>query len=1648
MVFRSLIVAALAVSFSHASPEYECTFATGLNVVDSSGQIGLGGCNSEIHQSATRLLGVSQNRLYTQNCSEQCNDEGCVGSNTFAKAMELPEFRYSATSGGWQNIQNSGDTIVAGANNIVVSTNGNFDVSIDNTLMSDIAALNIQNGSDFRFNYSGDTPYVIKALYLNSGNNHTVTFEPGTYFIENFGHQAGMNIVVDGVGDGSGVVKLYVKNTLAFNANSKINYDESVAGDAQNPAALLLVSYDQGIYVQGNVHIAAYAYAPNSHAGINAGSTYSGSITAKNVWLQDGVKIYSTATGSCDDSTSNTTSSQSSVASSVSSSSIASVSSSSISSASSSVALSSSSAAPTSSSSISSASSSEAPSSSSSAASQSSAPSVPVVHNDVNSSKDHTLLAWNDLGMHCMDGDDYSVFSILPPYNNLHAQLKDKNGELITAGVEVFYQAYSDDNGVYNTTSMKDKNSNLKTNFWDYVTALFGIPLEDDMGLAGNNTPTHELQSMTFNSAQGWWEAEGIPMTPIDDSGNKNYYPRVKVIAKDGSGNTLADAITVLPVSDEMDCSACHASTSGYTDAIPSAGWVNHAEAQKDYKLNILRLHDDKHPGAVSDHLSELEDMGYSYNSAGLEATQAAGTPILCAVCHSTNALGTTGVNGVPPLTQAIHMNHHHVKDPKNGMRLDDTQNRNSCYSCHPGEETQCLRGAMGHAGVDCQSCHGTMEQVGSSAREGWLDEPNCQSCHQDGKRHTSAINPLTGTLREVIDSGVSFATNPNTPSAGHSLYRYSKGHGGLQCEACHGPTHAIYPSAEPGDNILSERLQGHSGTVGECTACHKTMTSASGGPHGMHFVGQGWVDRHQYSFISKDGDKCSKCHGDSSEGSEFARAWSDRSFELDNGNTKTFAKGDKVTCYSCHNGPNGANTPASSSSSSSAATGSSSSSATVPGTSSSSSDTGSNSSTSGNSSSDTGNTSDVNSCGDTAYGPRSLKLLTREEYQNTLEDLVGIDFDVSESIPFDAVIEGYSNNAFTPVGETHADAYLSVAEKVAEWSKANNYKGVVDCSNLSYDACENRFLNDFATRVFRRPLSAAERTNYASVFATNLTGSDINEGLRLGMTALLSAPQFLYRFEVGTLVSKLQSTSTSDGNEVSVNGADFQTKSTGGADGTGWNIWANGYIQQTLTLSNEALFDISMKGDAAANVWPQMQLIIDGSVVASTTVSTNSYQSYTFDVSGYEGSHNVQIKFTNDLYENGEDRNLYVGSLTLSGVAATSLVDSVDLSTLDSDAYVLSDYEMASFLSYTITGSTPDETLLSAAKNGELATSDQLRAQVARLLATDRAKTHLGVFAAQWLGSDEVLTAQKDAEMFPDFTNDVRVAMAAEAKAFFTHVFYDDTQGFSNLFNADYVMVNNTLSSYYGLGSAGTNSNNPDDFVKVDATAAHRGGLMTLGSFLANDADPTTSSPIKRAADTRIRILCQDIPQPDDTIPDLRIEMMDKVIAELKGKEVTTREFVAKITENAPCNSCHDEIINPLGFSFEDFDSSGRYIQTDHHGLPIDSKGALIGIKDLYDGDVLEMNGGKDLSNQFAQLDTVKECFSANVFRFAMDIGHDAINAANVNMGTLNSDELEDYGCSVNTLGETLKQSDSMAELFTRLGTLDLIRFRKQYEH
>ncbi len=363
-----------------------------------------------------------------------------------------------------------------------------------------------------------------------------------------------------------------------------------------------------------------------------------------------------------------------------------------------------------------------------------------------NAADKYVVLTWNDLGMHCYNRD-FSDLGVLPPYNTLWAQVVKVGNppQVITTGVNVTY-VFTD-----NTDSVS------KSNFWTYAQKLFGLsaPLPPNIGLTGRGL------SGTMTMEADHFVAEGIPLTEFGDSApnTPDPYQLARIVARDLGGHLLAENTVVAPVSTEMHCDYCH-----------SDGGVEGIRTGK-VERNILTLHD---------------------REAG---TNLMGTrPVLCASCHSSNALGTPGKPDVPNLSRAMH-DKHKERVPSN---------LNGCYSCHPGPSTKCLRDVMSSRfSMDCVSCHGTLEQVARNPNP-WLNEPRCDTCHNSGN------------------------FDQNQP-----LYRFSKGHGGVYCEACHDSTHAIAPSTQPRDALKFIALQGHAGTLDTCTVCH-AFSPTGPGPHNI----------------------------------------------------------------------------------------------------------------------------------------------------------------------------------------------------------------------------------------------------------------------------------------------------------------------------------------------------------------------------------------------------------------------------------------------------------------------------------------------------------------------------------------------------------------------------------------------------------------------------------------------------------------------------------------------------------------------------------------------------------------------------------------------------------------------------------------------
>jgi hypothetical protein len=291
---------------------------------------------------------------------------------------------------------------------------------------------------------------------------------------------------------------------------------------------------------------------------------------------------------------------------------------------------------------------------------------------------------------------------------------------------------------------------------------------------------------------------------------------------------------------------------------------------------------------------------------------------------------------------------------------------------------------------------------------------------------------------------------------------------------------------------------------------------------------------------------------------------------------------------------------------------------------------------------------------------------------------------------------------------------------------------------------------------------------------------------------------------------------------------------------------------------------------------------------------------------------------------------------------------------------HVLSDYELASRLSYFLWSSMPDDALLASADSGKLSSSmTELDAQVARMLADSKSRAMLDNFASEWL-NHTLANAKPDPTLFPAWNEDLRAAMAEETKQFVGSFLFGD-QSLKDMMDASFTYVNGTLASYYGVtGVTGA------DFVRVQTPAtSHRGGIFTQGSILTMTSIATRTSPVRRGEWVLTDILCDPPPPPPPNVPSLPAVVTTG----------TMRQQLAQHRADPACASCHTEM-DPIGLAFEHYDAIGRWRDTDN-GVAIDTTGTLL--------DGSNFDGAAQLAALIKEDPRFISCTTGKLFSYAL---------------------------------------------------------------
>ena len=243
-----------------------------------------------------------------------------------------------------------------------------------------------------------------------------------------------------------------------------------------------------------------------------------------------------------------------------------------------------------------------------------------------------------------------------------------------------------------------------------------------------------------------------------------------------------------------------------------------------------------------------------------------------------------------------------------------------------------------------------------------------------------------------------------------------------------------------------------------------------------------------------------------------------------------------------------------------------------------------------------------------------------------------------------------------------------------------------------------------------------------------------------------------------------------------------------------------------------------------------------------------------------------------------------------------------------------LTEFELASRLSYFLWSSMPDDELFRLAREGQLRAN--LRGQVARLVADPKSAAFVNNFAGQWLQLRKLDAATPDRDLFPTFDDTLRHAMRGETEAYFGHILRAD-RSVLDLLDSDYIFVNEPLARHYGIdGVVG------ESFRRVALADRRRGGVLTQASVLTLTSNPNRTSPVKRGQWILQQVLGTPPPPPPPDVPKLDENPQAAGTASL-------RERMEAHRTNPQCASCHQQM-DALGFVLENFDAVGRWRTTD----------------------------------------------------------------------------------------------------------------------
>lgn len=598
--------------------------------------------------------------------------------------------------------------------------------------------------------------------------------------------------------------------------------------------------------------------------------------------------------------------------------------------------------------------------------------------------------------------------------------------------------------------------------------------------------------------------------------------------------------------------------------------------------------------------------------------------------------------------------------------------------------------------------------------------------------------------------------------------------------------------------------------------------------------------------------------------------------------------------------------------------------------------------------------------------GHVTLRRLNRTEYNYTIRDLIGIDFQPAKDFPLDEVGYGFDNiGDVLSLSPLLMEKYLAAAEQIIDQAIVTSF-----------------------------PIHPPKQKFEAESFRSNNADHIRAEDHVLGFYREGTATKFFTLKESGTFNLTIRAYGEQAGNEPAKLSVRINRRKMNSIEVTAYEDRPELYTLKMVLPANSHRLELgfinNFNADGDRNLFVDYVLLEGPLEKASPPIPETHRRIFTevFQKDHeLESAERILKKFASRAFRRPAKDVEIKGLLKVVGNALeqeASFEEAVGVAlraVLASPSFLyrweldgnenettsgLSAYEFASRLSYFLWSSMPDEELFELAKNGTLMHSQILRKQVERMLIDPKSDALSKHFAGQWLQFRNLDSIAPDPDHFPDFDESLRSAMQRESELFFTAMMRENRSLFEFL-DADFSFVNARLAAHYDLSGDFKN-----DFQRVHFDQkSSRGGILTQASILALTANPTRTSPVIRGKWVLEQILGTPPPPPPPEVEELE-ESAESIAS------ASLRQRLEMHRAQPECATCHAKM-DPIGFAFEHFDAIGKWRDFDGN-FPIDASGKLP------DGRAFE--GHKELIEILKNEETFIRTFAEKMLIFALGRG------------------------------------------------------------